>query len=107
MTRYALKIEYHGARFFGWQRQKTHPSVQQTVEEALAKIEPVPVIIEGAGRTEHGRACLGAGRPLRFAKGLDEREIMRRHELSFTPVSRCYQGRRAGSGRLPRAVQCD
>ena len=59
MARYALKIEYHGARFFGWQRQKTHPSVQQTVEEALAKIEPVPVIIEGAGRTDTGVHALG------------------------------------------------
>ncbi len=59
MTRYALKIEYHGARFFGWQRQKTHPSVQQTVEEALAKIEPAPVIIEGAGRTDTGVHALG------------------------------------------------
>ncbi|WP_380056970.1 tRNA pseudouridine(38-40) synthase TruA [Falsihalocynthiibacter sp. SS001] len=54
MPRYALKIEYHGAPFRGWQRQKEHPSVQQTVEEALLKIDPTNKGIAAAGRTDAG-----------------------------------------------------
>ncbi|MGB3981747.1 MAG: tRNA pseudouridine(38-40) synthase TruA, partial [Planktomarina temperata] len=28
MPRYALKIEYHGQGFYGWQRQNDLPTVQ-------------------------------------------------------------------------------
>ncbi|MCA8884710.1 MAG: tRNA pseudouridine synthase A, partial [Rhodobacteraceae bacterium] len=54
MPRYALKIEYHGAPFAGWQRQKTEPSVQQAVEEALRKLDPAMPAIAAAGRTDAG-----------------------------------------------------
>ncbi|MCV6595947.1 MAG: tRNA pseudouridine(38-40) synthase TruA, partial [Mangrovicoccus sp.] len=54
MPRYALKIEYHGAPFAGWQRQKDQPSVQQAVEEALRKLEPATPNIAAAGRTDAG-----------------------------------------------------
>ena len=40
MTRYALKIEYHGAPFAGWQRQADQASVQGAIEAALARLEP-------------------------------------------------------------------
>lgn len=54
MPRYALKIEYHGAPFAGWQRQADQPSVQQAIEEALARIEPGEHRIAAAGRTDAG-----------------------------------------------------
>lgn len=54
MPRYALKIEYDGAPFAGWQRQKDHPSVQQAVEEALQRLEPDFTSIAAAGRTDAG-----------------------------------------------------
>lgn len=54
MPRYALKIEYHGAPFSGWQRQKDQPSVQKAVEVALRRIDPSVVGITGAGRTDAG-----------------------------------------------------
>ena len=54
MPRYALKIEYHGAPFAGWQRQKDQPSVQQAVEEALRQLEPDAPGIAAAGRTDAG-----------------------------------------------------
>lgn len=54
MPRYALKIEYNGGPFSGWQRQKAHPSVQQAIELALAKLEPGPHTIAAAGRTDAG-----------------------------------------------------
>jgi tRNA pseudouridine38-40 synthase len=54
MPRYALKIEYHGAPFSGWQRQKSQASVQQEIETALRKLEPDAPDIAAAGRTDAG-----------------------------------------------------
>ena len=54
MPRYALKIEYDGAPFAGWQRQKDQPSVQGAVEAALARLEPEIPSIAAAGRTDAG-----------------------------------------------------
>ena len=54
MPRYALKIEYDGAPFAGWQRQKDQPSVQGAIEAALAKLEPRAHTIAAAGRTDAG-----------------------------------------------------
>jgi len=59
MPRYALKIEYHGAEFSGWQRQKNHPSVQQTIEEAIRKLEAAAPSIAAAGRTDAGVHATG------------------------------------------------
>lgn len=58
MPRYALLIEYDGRPFAGWQRQADQPSVQQAIEDALARLEPRAHTIAGAGRTDagvHGR----------------------------------------------------
>ena len=54
MPRYALRIEYHGAPFAGWQRQANQPSVQGAIEAALAKLEPRDHTIAAAGRTDAG-----------------------------------------------------
>lgn len=59
MPRYALKIEYDGRPFAGWQRQAEHPSVQAAVESALAKLEPDLPSIAAAGRTDAGVHALG------------------------------------------------
>ena len=54
MPRFALLIEYNGAPFSGWQRQKDRPSVQQAVEDALRKIDADCPTIGAAGRTDAG-----------------------------------------------------
>ncbi len=54
MPRYALKVEYHGAPFVGWQRQPDQPSVQGAIEAALARLEPRAHTIAAAGRTDAG-----------------------------------------------------
>ncbi|MCX7558996.1 tRNA pseudouridine(38-40) synthase TruA [Sulfitobacter sp. F26204] len=59
MHRFALKIEYHGAPYVGWQRQTELKSVQGTIEDALAKIAPGPHMIAAAGRTDKGVHALG------------------------------------------------
>ncbi len=59
MPRYALLVEYNGAPFAGWQRQKEHPSVQGAIEAALGKLEPREHTIAAAGRTDAGVHAMG------------------------------------------------
>ncbi|MGR3762013.1 tRNA pseudouridine(38-40) synthase TruA [Roseobacteraceae bacterium NS-SX3] len=59
MPRFALKVEYQGAPFAGWQRQKDLPSVQGAIEAALARLEPRAHTIAAAGRTDTGVHALG------------------------------------------------
>ncbi len=59
MPRYALKVEYDGRPFFGWQWQTDRPSVQAALEAAVARIAPEAPGITGAGRTDRGVHGLG------------------------------------------------
>jgi tRNA pseudouridine38-40 synthase len=59
MPRYALRIEYHGGPFAGWQRQSAQPSVQAAIEAALDRIEPGTHQIAAAGRTDAGVHATG------------------------------------------------
>ncbi len=59
MPRFALKIEYHGGPFSGWQRQADQPSVQGAVEDALRVLEPGVAGIAAAGRTDTGVHATG------------------------------------------------
>lgn len=52
--RYFLELRYLGAAYCGWQRQPKQPSVQQTLEEALATLLREPIKVTGAGRTDTG-----------------------------------------------------
>ena len=54
MPRFALKIEYHGQPFSGWQRQSDQPSVQGAIEDALSRLETGRHTIAAAGRTDAG-----------------------------------------------------
>ncbi|HSG03452.1 MAG TPA: tRNA pseudouridine(38-40) synthase TruA [Marinobacterium sp.] len=56
LFRYALGIEYAGARYHGWQSQREEQvaTVQETLEEALSKIACHPVSVICAGRTDTG-----------------------------------------------------
>lgn len=89
MPRYALKVEYHGAPFAGWQRQADQPSVQGAIEAALAKLEPGPHTIAAAGRTDAGVHALAqvahcdmgkAWEPFRLSGALN-------HHLKPQPVA--------------------
>ncbi|MCB2134869.1 MAG: tRNA pseudouridine(38-40) synthase TruA [Rhodobacteraceae bacterium] len=59
MPRFALKIEYHGGPFAGWQRQADQPTVQAAVETALRALEPDASGIAAAGRTDAGVHATG------------------------------------------------
>jgi len=57
--RIALGIEYFGANYFGWQRQREVNSVQSELEKALSRVANHPVEIQCAGRTDAGVNATG------------------------------------------------
>ncbi len=54
-----LLIQYDGSAFAGWQAQKTGITVQQTIEEALARMTGESCALLGSGRTDAGVHALG------------------------------------------------
>ena len=59
MPRYKLIIEYDGGPFVGWQRQADRMSVQQALEEAIARFSGEQPVTQAAGRTDAGVHALG------------------------------------------------
>ncbi|MFN3274993.1 MAG: tRNA pseudouridine(38-40) synthase TruA [Paracoccus sp. (in: a-proteobacteria)] len=62
MPRYALRVEYDGAPFAGWQAQADQPSVQGAIEAALARLDggfAAGARIAAAGRTDAGVHATG------------------------------------------------
>lgn len=63
INRYFMRLAYRGENFHGWQRQPGDVTVQQVVEEALARVFRLPeVAVTGAGRTDAGvnASCMWA-----------------------------------------------
>ena len=89
MPRYALKVEYHGAPFAGWQRQKDQPSVQAAIEAALAKLEPRDHTIAAAGRTDAGVHALAQVAHCDMARAWDPFRLSEalNHHLKPAPVA--------------------
>jgi tRNA pseudouridine38-40 synthase len=52
--RIALKVEYDGSQYHGWQAQQTLRTVQFHLEAALSKVANHPVEVVCAGRTDTG-----------------------------------------------------
>jgi tRNA pseudouridine38-40 synthase len=81
MPRYRLIIEYDGTPFAGWQRQADALSVQQIVEEAIARMSGEVVSIQAAGRTDSGVHALGQVVSFDLGKAWDPFKI--REALNF------------------------
>ncbi|MFM7675016.1 MAG: tRNA pseudouridine(38-40) synthase TruA [Synechococcus sp.] len=58
--RLALCLQYDGSAYCGWQRQPRHPSVQETLEAAIAALDPRGSgRVQAAGRTDTGVHAAG------------------------------------------------
>lgn len=60
MPLYAALIEYDGAAYRGFQRQRPGtPTIQSELEKALLHISQTPIVVHGAGRTDSGVHAVG------------------------------------------------
>lgn len=59
MRRFKLTLAYIGTQYHGWQRQPKYLTIQQVVEETLAKFLGQSTPIVGASRTDAGVHALG------------------------------------------------
>lgn len=75
MTRWRLTVEYDGGPFVGWQRQKLGASVQQTLEEAIARMTGERATVHAAGRTDAGVHALAMSAHVDIAKPLTEHRL--------------------------------
>ena len=57
--RYLLTLEYDGAAYAGWQRQKNAVTVQEKVETALQTLLGVKTVVYASGRTDAGVHAAG------------------------------------------------
>lgn len=90
MPRYALKVEYNGAPFAGWQRQAQGlPSVQGAIEAALARLEPGAHTIAAAGRTDAGVHATGQVATVDLSRNWDAFRLGEalNHHLKPAPVA--------------------
>lgn len=89
MARYRLTLEYDGGPFSGWQRQPGRPSVQATIETALAQLDGGPVTVQGAGRTDAGVHALGQVAHVDLARDWDPFRLTEalNHHLRPAPVA--------------------
>ncbi len=72
-----LVIEYDGTSLCGWQRQPNGPTVQQHLEEALAKLLTHDVRITGASRTDAGVHARGQVATFHTERPIELRGIRR------------------------------
>ncbi|HNQ37939.1 MAG TPA: tRNA pseudouridine(38-40) synthase TruA [Prolixibacteraceae bacterium] len=78
MARYKLTIEYDGSRYYGWQAQKGHRTVQGEFLTAFDRMFPgMKVDFYGAGRTDSGVHALAQ------VAHLEVREEMPPRKLQF------------------------
>lgn len=54
MRNIAMRLRYAGTAYHGWQRQKSDPTVQGLVEDALSAILKCKTSVVGCGRTDAG-----------------------------------------------------
>src|SRR6185437_3582971 len=114
MARYRLTIEYDGARYCGWQRQANGPSIQQALEEAIARLDSSAPHVAGAGRTDAGVHAKGQVAHVDLARPWDGgklREAINAHlvheriaVVEASPVAEDFDARRSAVARHYRYV---
>lgn len=75
MRNFKMILEYDGAAYCGWQRQPNGLSLQQVLEEALARIISENTTIIASGRTDAGVHAMNQAASFRSHTGLSANKI--------------------------------
>ena len=87
MPRYAFLIDYDGGPFNGWQRQDGgQPTVQAALEAALERLEPGPLKVTAAGRTDSGVHATGQVAHVDFSRAWDPFRLMQAVNAHLRPL---------------------
>jgi tRNA pseudouridine38-40 synthase len=89
-VRYRAVVAYDGTAYQGWQAQKTGPTVQQTIEAALATVLREPIRIAAAGRTDAGVHARGQVIAFDALAVLDDR-VAPDQPASFSSLARALR----------------
>lgn len=84
---YALLIAYDGTDFSGFQRHPTLPTIQSSLDAALADLG-VPVRVEGGGRTDAGVHACGQVVTFRTRQVLDPASLQQELQARLPPAIR-------------------
>lgn len=76
MRNVRMRVAYHGAGFYGWQRQDGFESVQEALEEAYEGLLGERVVVHGAGRTDTGVHALGQVASCHVDTRLDDHRLL-------------------------------
>jgi tRNA pseudouridine38-40 synthase len=80
-----LTVEYDGSAYQGWQIQPGGPTIQETLERALATALREPVRVRGAGRTDAGVHACGQVAAVRITRVPADLDLLRRSLNALTP----------------------
>lgn len=97
-----LVLEYDGTNYAGWQIQPNGISVQQVVEEALARLLKEPVRVHSSGRTDAGVHARGMVAAFTTAKGLPMRAFSDGLNALLPPDIAVMEALEAPDGFNPR-----
>lgn len=89
MNRYALKIEYDGTPFHGWQKQSGLETVQGAINVALKKLDPYCSGVTGSGRTDAGVHAIGQVGHLDLKKNWDSSQLQQALNFHLRPNAIC------------------
>lgn len=86
--RWKIVIEYDGTDYFGWQRQRDLPSIQQSIEEGILGFSSEEAVVHTAGRTDAGVHALGQVAHFDIEKDFSAKEIRDaiNHHMGYAPI---------------------
>lgn len=77
MQNYKIVLSYDGTDYHGWQSQPDKNTIQDTLEDVLAKIARKKIPVAGAGRTDAGVHALGQVANFKAALKMSDPELFK------------------------------
>lgn len=74
---YKLTLAYDGTAYFGWQKTKMGPSIQESLQNAVKQVAQEEVLPEGASRTDRGVHAMGQVASFHLAKTWEAKSLQR------------------------------